>query len=661
MTQQTSPFLEGKYGWALGESNWNLGMDENLVKFSYMFDRNVDGVVASLPAPVNGQAYFNTTDNRLYFAVGGSFYSSPTPKWIIFTDRATGNMYQFNGTSASLIQTPVQLDTRLDAVELTLTTLGTAAFVNVNTLTTQADLASSTVSLGAALVGRGVEGAESIKALLSVTTDKARHISVASYHTGWAATAEGPLGGSIWTWDSTEPKANHNGFNIISPTVPWSGAFATMDAFQAGTGETAPGTNGCWMRIYGENDLVSWGCLPVVGTNNHAAISRATAWSYTNKRKLKGNSGTFEFGSILDWSYPTFVFEGNGFRNTVLKFTGTGTAVNCIGTRPNNGAFSFDLDLSGFTVEGNSATADLIHIRINHCRLKDINLREASTVFGCGLNIEGVVLGHFENITCSTNTQLMTSRPLVGIKLNIDPTDSRRASANTFVNTVIEGMSADGIQLIAADQTTFIGGTSENNPGNGVTISTGGQINTFIGMGFENSGFADIFDGGVMNRFINCYTKKSLFIDTTSMFSKVEGGYHEKIETAVGAVSPEISHTKVKFFGGTGGIVTNANTTVSIKDVYDVALAAQVFPKKAASSITVGASPFTYTNNGAREESVVVTGGTVSQINYNRDGVAGVATLPNAGKFELLPGDGITITYTVAPTATKIPGGTNFM
>jgi hypothetical protein len=173
MTQQTSPFLEGKFGWALGESNWNLGMDENLVKFSYMFDKNVDGVVGVLPAAVNGQAYFLTTDNRLYFAVNNAFYSSPTPKWMIFTEKATGVSYQFNGTSASIVQNPIQLDSRLDAVELTLTTLGTAAFVDVSTLTTQTDLTNTLADLsnsadttkGVSKIGAGIRWFTTITAL----------------------------------------------------------------------------------------------------------------------------------------------------------------------------------------------------------------------------------------------------------------------------------------------------------------------------------------------------------------------------------------------------------------------------------------------------------------------------------------------------------------
>lgn len=103
MPQKTSPFLEGKWGWNLGEGLWNTGADENWLKFSYLFDRNVDGIVSSLPPAVNGQAYFNTTDNRFYFVVDGTYYSSPCPKWFVFVVRTTGEQYQFDGVSAVLL------------------------------------------------------------------------------------------------------------------------------------------------------------------------------------------------------------------------------------------------------------------------------------------------------------------------------------------------------------------------------------------------------------------------------------------------------------------------------------------------------------------------------------------------------------------------------
>lgn len=99
MAQRTSPFLEAAYGWNFGESGWNGGMDENMLKFSFMFDKNIDSIVSSLPPAVSGQAHYLTTDNRIYYAVGTNFHSSPVPKWCIITERATGKTWQFDGSS----------------------------------------------------------------------------------------------------------------------------------------------------------------------------------------------------------------------------------------------------------------------------------------------------------------------------------------------------------------------------------------------------------------------------------------------------------------------------------------------------------------------------------------------------------------------------------
>lgn len=140
MAQQQSPWLEGSYGWNFGESGWNSGMDQNLLKFSFMFDRNIDSIVSSLPAAISGQAHYLTTDNRLYFAVGTTYFSTPVPKWFTVVVRSTGQTHQFNGTSLVQTDTPVQLDSRLDSVELTVSTLGTAAFQSVEFFATQAEL-----------------------------------------------------------------------------------------------------------------------------------------------------------------------------------------------------------------------------------------------------------------------------------------------------------------------------------------------------------------------------------------------------------------------------------------------------------------------------------------------------------------------------------------
>lgn len=523
------------------------------------------------------------------------------------------------------------------------------------------DLASmADANKAAALVSRGAEAVDSIVDLLTRVTTGGRHISVASYHQGWASTTAGALGHGVWAWDATEPKANHNGFDKISPTVPWDGSFAALNAFQVGTGETAPGTTGCWIRIHGANDIVSWGCLPAPGVNNFSPLSHAVAWAYASKRKLLGNSGTFEYGETLDLSYPTLVFHGNGFRNTVFKFTGTGQAMRADGDRPNNGIFSFDIDLADFTIEGNASTTNLLRVRINHARLVRINLREASTTIGCGLRIEGVVAGHFEQITMSTNTQLMTSRPQNGIVIHHDTTMSnQRATCNTIISPCIEGASGDGIVFFASDQATIMGGTSENNGGNGLTEFAGCQINTYIGFDCEhNLGYSDMFVGGQGSTFINCGSTRYFYIDNSARLIKVDGGWFDKVEASGGCVGVQLERLKVRFFGGAAGLVTNNNPFLSVKLVLDVQTNTFVAYNKPATGVALTASPMTYVNTNLTDETIVIVGGTVTQLAFRRLGVPYLMN-PATGAVQLQPGDAVVLNYTGTPTITRIPGGSN--
>lgn len=161
MTQQSSPFIDGKFGWNLGESGWNSGMDENLLKFSYLLDKNIDGVVSTLPAPTTGQAYFLTTDSRVYYSVNSFWYSSPVPKWFSFSVKTTGKKYLFNGTSLLLQRSQTEINTELDNLGSSINNLGTAAFKDESYFATTgqintrfAELSNNTnTALGANLVG----------------------------------------------------------------------------------------------------------------------------------------------------------------------------------------------------------------------------------------------------------------------------------------------------------------------------------------------------------------------------------------------------------------------------------------------------------------------------------------------------------------------------
>lgn len=71
-----------------------------------------------------------------------------------------------------------------------------------------------------------------------------------------------------------------------------------------------------------------------------------------------------------------------------------------------------------------------------------------------------------------------------------------------------------------------------------------------------------------------------------------------------------------------------------------------------AGAVTVGASPFTYLAEQAGL--LIVSGGTVSQIAYLRNGISTITGV-TAGPIPLLMADGVVITYTVLPTVTFIP------
>ena len=210
MAQQLSPWLEGAYGWNFGEGGWNSGMDQNLLKFSFLFDRNVDSVTASLPAAVNGQAHYLTTDNRLYFAVGTTYFSSPVPKWFLVHVRGTGQTHQFNGTSLVQIDTPAQLDSRLDAVELTVASLGTAAFEDVEFFATQAEL-----DVASAQANDYTDAATYVKQIDSVATlttagNEGRFANDRVNLLGYFSNNPGVGGGELW-WDATSTATPDNG------------------------------------------------------------------------------------------------------------------------------------------------------------------------------------------------------------------------------------------------------------------------------------------------------------------------------------------------------------------------------------------------------------------------------------------------------------------
>ena len=70
-------------------------------------------------------------------------------------------------------------------------------------------------------------------------------------------------------------------------------------------------------------------------------------------------------------------------------------------------------------------------------------------------------------------------------------------------------------------------------------------------------------------------------------------------------------------------------------------------------AVTLGASPATY--SATRIGSVIVSGGTVSQIEFSRNGTDYYDVGATSGMFTVNASDVLRVTYTVAPTTTFVP------
>lgn len=99
----------------------------------------------------------------------------------------------------------------------------------------------------------------------------------------------------------------------------------------------------------------------------------------------------------------------------------------------------------------------------------------------------------------------------------------------------------------------------------------------------------------------------------------------------------------------TEGLIQSGNTSSAYyRFMHDINIGN---PPAAETSITVGASPFTYT--APQGGAVIINGGTVSQVSYTRS--TSYVTGQTQGMFPVGAGDVLIVTYSGAPTMTFAP------
>ena len=161
----------------------------------------------------------------------------------------------------------------------------------------------------------------------------------------------------------------------------------------------------------------------------------------------------------------------------------------------------------------------------------------------------------------------------------------------------------------------------------------------FEGVNTTNSGSATYvleFPGGA--------TQKNISVQNVSGgFAGVESSFQPTHGFVAGTAMDHLSLIGNNFQGSTdsysGQTLAHTNSLIA----NNIGMPAVV------ATITVTASPFTYTAN-ARPETVFVAGGTVSAISQDGVGLPGLTS----GAFTLGPYETLTVTYTAAPTLTTV-------
>ena len=76
------------------------------------------------------------------------------------------------------------------------------------------------------------------------------------------------------------------------------------------------------------------------------------------------------------------------------------------------------------------------------------------------------------------------------------------------------------------------------------------------------------------------------------------------------------------------------------------AAASRPIQTAAATVLSPGASPWTYTNTSAYLQQVVISGGTITAVTLSQGGLTGLL----GGSFVLRPNDAVTVIYAVVPS-----------
>lgn len=306
------------------------------------------------------------------------------------------------------------------------------------------------------------------------------------------------------------------------------------------------------------------------------------AAAYSASKWLILPSGTYKVSSL-----PNFGVAGTrilGVGKVTINYTGTGQGLTVdAGAYPAAGVN--DVLIDNITINGNASATDGVFIRgIGHSSFKNLRVKNFPT---SAMRTNFMVSNVFENFVCSGNEGAFTTTPASGIIL--DKRNAGEQSSNcTFVNTIIEGVTGVGIDVVEGVENTFIGGTSEGN-GTGVVVGANSIDNTFISLDMEANTTSDVDCSGLRNTFINLLSTNTIRVLAGNTNSFVGGSIHNL------TISGGVTLTKMESLGYTGTITDGGTSTLRVGcyNVTGAVLDADTYPRVVESTWVVSATNLT--------------------------------------------------------------------
>lgn len=353
-------------------------------------------------------------------------------------------------------------------------------------------------------------------------------------------------------------------------------------------------------------------------------------------------AGIYQYGASPNWAIQDAEIEFEGAVH--LRYTGTSNAVIVDGGASTTAVYNVRF-IGKPIVEASAAALNGVFVRAAHHSKISANVRGCGAA-SAGMLVQFAVCSEFD-FTCSINetgSWYLGARPLVGLVL-----DQRGAGESVsycrFTNPILEGLPT-GALLTNALGCSFLQGTMEGCSSIGLNIAAASRENKFYGTDFEVNTTHDVYCQGYGNSFYGIDSDKQVTLDTMAHLNRFYGGELQSI-TCLG--SRNIFEVTFNRFNTTGTI-TDSGSYNSFERCQNPAGAYRGrVPVRQV--VTVGASPFTYTNTSGDTVSLQIAGGTVSALSSARGGSGDSLAYASGGTAMVLrPGDGAVITYSVAPT-----------